>query len=61
MLFRACHELYRKAYKTHFARIRTGKMNKEEFDAWKQEAAKKRKQAENDEMDFDEYAKWLKL
>ena len=53
--------LYRKAYKTHFARIRTGKMTNEGFDAWKDEAAEKRKLTEDGSMDFDDYAQWLKL
>lgn len=53
--------LYRKAYKTHFARIRTGKMTKEEFEAWKNEATEKRKLTERGSMDFAEYTQWLKI
>lgn len=52
--------LYRKAYKTHFARIRSGNMTREEFDRWKAEAADKRRLAESGKLDFDEYATWLK-
>ncbi len=52
--------LYRKAYKTHFARIRSGAMTRDEFEVWKAEAAQKRLLAENGEMDFEEYALWLK-
>lgn len=53
--------LYRKAYKTHFARIRTGKMTKEEFEAWKNEATEKRKLTERGSLDFAEYTQWLKI
>ena len=52
--------LYRKAYKTHFARIRTGAMTKEEFDVWKGEATVKRLLVESGDMSLDEYAVWLK-
>lgn len=52
--------LYRKAYKTHFARIRSGNMTREEFDRWKAEAADQRRLAESGKLDFDEYATWLK-
>jgi hypothetical protein len=53
--------LYRKAYKTHFARIRGGSMTREEFDLWKAEATEKRGLAESSELDFGEYAAWLKV
>ena len=52
--------LYRKAYKTHFARMRSGRLTKEEFEAWKDEAAEKRKIAESGKLDLDEFALWLK-
>lgn len=52
--------LYRKAYKTHFARIRTGAMTKEQFDIWKGEATVKRLFVESGDMSLDEYAIWLK-
>jgi len=52
--------LYRKAYKTHFARIRTGAMTKEQFDVWKDEATVKRLLVESGDMSLDEYAVWLK-
>ena len=52
--------LYRKAYKTHFARIRSGTMTREQFDAWKDEATAKRQQVESGVLDMDEYATWLK-
>lgn len=52
--------LYRKAYKTHFARIRSGTMTREQFDAWKDEATAKRQEVESGILDMDEYATWLK-
>ena len=52
--------LYRKAYKTHFARIRSGTMTREQFDAWKDEATAKRQDVETGTLDMDEYAPWLK-
>jgi hypothetical protein len=52
--------LYRKAYKTHFARIRTASMTKDEFDLWKAEAVEKRLQVESGELELVEYATWLK-
>lgn len=52
--------LYRKAYKTHFARIRSGTMTREQFEAWKDEATDKRQKVESGILDMDEYATWLK-
>jgi len=48
--------LYRKAYKTHFARIRSGNMTREQFEEWKDEATAKRMEVENGKLDLDEYA-----
>jgi hypothetical protein len=53
--------LYRKAYKTHFARIRTGLMTKEQFEDWKAEALIKRSQAESGLIETQDYAAWLKI
>lgn len=52
--------LYRKAYKTHFARIRTGTMTREQFDAWKEEATAKRLLTEAGGIELEEFAAWLK-
>ena len=52
--------LYRKAYKTHFARTRTGNMTQDAFDLWKAEASEKRRQAEQGALEFAKYAVWLK-
>jgi len=52
--------LYRKAYKTHFARVSNGVMGKEAFEQWKADAMEKRRLAEAGEMGFEEYAAWLK-
>ena len=53
--------LYRKAYKTHFARIRSGTMTRGEFYARKDEATAKRQQVESGVLDMEEYAIWLKI
>jgi len=45
----------------HFARIRTGKITKAGFDAWKDEAVEKRKLAENGRVPKDEYEQLLKI
>lgn len=52
--------VYRKAYKTHFARIRSGKMTQDQFDLWKSEATENRQLVESGSLDFDKYAAWLK-
>ena len=52
--------LYRKAYKTHFARIRSGTMTREEFDTWKNEATAKRQEVECGTLELEIYAAWLK-
>ncbi|MDD3417718.1 MAG: DUF6076 domain-containing protein [Lachnospiraceae bacterium] len=53
--------LYRKAYKTHYARIAAGKMTKDDFDAWKAEATTKREQVDSGSLAFEEYTLWLKI
>jgi hypothetical protein len=53
--------LYRKAYKTHYARITAGKITKDDFDAWKTEATAKREQVESGDLAFEEYTLWLKI
>ena len=53
--------VYRKAYKTHYARIRSGNMTRDEFNAWKNEATGKREDVEAGRLDFNEYTLWLKL
>lgn len=52
--------LYRRAYKTHFARVSNGIMGKDAFEQWKADAMEKRRLAEAGEMEFDAYAAWLK-
>ena len=52
--------LYRKAYKTHFARIRSGTMTKEQFDVWKEAANAKRQEVECGTLDMEIFAAWLK-
>lgn len=51
--------LYRKAYKTHFSRIRYGIMTKQEFSAWKKEAKEMFKKTVNGEISVGEFAMYL--
>ena len=53
--------LYRKAYKTHYARKMKGVMSDEMFNAWKEDALLKKSLAEKGELDLHEYEKWLKI
>ncbi|MDR3289421.1 MAG: DUF6076 domain-containing protein [Peptococcaceae bacterium] len=56
-------QLYTKAYKTHHARIRYGRLTKEEFAAWAEEARKRRDQCLDGEItlaEFTEFTDWLK-
>ena len=53
-------QIFLELLKTHFARIRSGTMTREQFDAWKDEATAKRQDVETGILDMDEYATWLK-
>ncbi len=53
--------VYRKAYKTHYARIRSRNITKDAFEQWKREATEKRESVEAGKLDFNEYTLWLKL
>lgn len=48
-------ETYQRAYKTHFARRKKGKMTPDEFRVWADNAIIWRGQAERGELDFDTY------
>ena len=52
--------LYRKAYKTHYARVNRGQMSNDEFESWKVRAQEKRDQAQAGELDMYDYEEWLK-
>ena len=50
---------YTKAYKTHHARIRNGKMTQEQFTAWVTEAKEKRNDALSGKMSTEDFINWL--
>ena len=52
--------LYRKSYKTHYARVQRGQMSEDAFEIWKIHAQKKRDQAKAGELDMYDYEEWLK-
>lgn len=53
-------EAHRRAYKTHFARRKKGRMTPDEFRIWVDNAIAWRGQAERGELDFDTYCAMLK-
>lgn len=53
-------KFYSRAYKTHYARIKSGKMTQSEFFEWQQEAKAKLEEVRSGDYDFEEYKKWLK-
>lgn len=53
--------MYRRAYKTHFARIRAGKMTQESFKEWSTEASNKLEKVRDGNLNTDEYSTWLKI
>lgn len=53
-------ETYNRSYKTHFARIRYGKMTQEEFNSWALRAKDMKEQVKNGKLSFEEYKTWLK-
>ena len=53
-------KLYNSAYKTHHARYKHGKLNKEELNVWREQAKKKLNKVKNGYLTLEEYQKWLK-
>jgi hypothetical protein len=53
-------KFYDRAYKTHYARINSGKMTKQEFFLWHQEAKEKLEMVRANTYDFEEFKIWLK-
>lgn len=53
------YELYSKEYKKRFARIKYGKITKEEFSEWAEEARIYRDRCMADEMEYDAFKEWL--
>ena len=50
---------YRKAYKTHYARIKAGRLSKGEFSTWAAEASDKLAQVKNGQLAQDDFKAWL--
>lgn len=53
-------QIYNRAYKTHHARVRKGKMSKSSFEMWCNEAKQKLSEARAGELDIVSFQKWLK-
>lgn len=53
-------QIYNRAYKTHHARVRKGKMSKSSFEIWCNEAKQKLSEARAGELDIVSFQKWLK-
>ena len=53
--------LYQRAYKTHFARIKKGKMTAAEFNIWAIEGKQKMAEVREGLLGMDAYAEWLKV
>lgn len=53
------YELYSKEYKKRFARIKYGKVTKEDFYSWAEEARLYRDRCMAEEMEYDEFKAWL--
>lgn len=51
---------YNKAYKTHYARIKYGKITKEEFKEWAELARQRRDEVTKGDMSLEFYIEWLK-
>lgn len=51
---------YRREYKKRFARIRTGRITKEQFYAWSEQAREKKEACETGKLPRVEFIEWLK-
>lgn len=50
---------YRKAYKTHYARIKSGRLSKGEFSTWAAEASDKLAQVKSGQLSLGNFKAWL--
>jgi len=50
---------YRRAYKTHYARIKSGRLSKGEFSTWAAEASDKLAQVKNGQLSLGGFKAWL--
>ncbi|MEG2073920.1 MAG: DUF6076 domain-containing protein [Angelakisella sp.] len=53
------YELYSKEYKKRFARIKYGKISKEDFYAWAEKAREMRDKCMADEMEYEKFQEWI--
>ena len=53
------YELYSKEYKKRFARIKYGKVTKEDFYKWAEEARTHRDRCMAEELSFEEFQEWI--
>jgi len=53
-------QLYQRAYKTRFARIKAKRMTKEAFVVWGEQARGYRDRVLAGEMELEEFERWLK-
>lgn len=53
-------KLYQRAYKTRFARIKAGKISKEQFAVWGEEARAYRDRVMSGEMELEAFEGWLR-
>ena len=60
MLDKEIKDVYRKAYKTHYARIKYGTMTREQFDSWAVSAREMKDRALRREIFLSDFSKWLK-
>ena len=51
--------LYRKAYKTHYARVARGQMSREAFEKWKTEALEMRDRVNTGRMELSDFSAYL--
>ena len=54
-------KIYNRAYKTHHARVRYCKIDKNDFILWRDKAKEKLKEVRNGNLDIFEFEKWLKI
>lgn len=53
-------KVYRREYKKRFAWIRAGKITKDEFYAWSENAREKKVECEAGNISLDEFSCWLR-
>jgi hypothetical protein len=53
-------KFYYRAYKTHYARNKSGKMTKQEFFIWQPKSKSKLEEVRAENYDFEKFKKWFK-